>query len=75
MKTYQVAIFAFIAIFLVLSPDLADAARRCQPGERWQEDCNSCFCSDSGVAACTLKGCLGNRRPGQTLTSINQPGK
>lgn len=32
--------------------------RRCTPGHHWKNDCNDCFCTETGVAACTLRGCL-----------------
>lgn len=32
---------------------------QCVPGTRWKEDCNMCFCTSTGLAACTLRGCLG----------------
>lgn len=31
---------------------------KCTPGTRWKEDCNNCWCSDNGFAACTLMACL-----------------
>ena len=31
----------------------------CIPGTRWQEDCNWCYCTSTGIGACTLRGCLG----------------
>ena len=31
----------------------------CKPGERWKVDCNDCFCTETGIGACTLRGCLG----------------
>lgn len=54
------------------------AEDKCIPGTSWKNDCNTCFCSDtggdrsaimficliylasnlSGIAACTLKGCI-----------------
>ena len=33
---------------------------QCVPGTHWKQECNSCWCSDNGFAACTLKGCLGH---------------
>lgn len=30
----------------------------CKPGTTWMDDCNRCWCSDSGFAACTLIGCF-----------------
>jgi len=30
----------------------------CTPGTTWEQECNTCFCGDTGFAACTLKGCL-----------------
>ncbi|XP_042890911.1 kielin/chordin-like protein [Penaeus japonicus] len=32
----------------------------CAPGSRWKVDCNTCTCSDTGVAACTLMACIGD---------------
>lgn len=31
---------------------------QCVPGTTWKEDCNTCFCSESGYAGCTLMGCF-----------------
>ncbi|XP_026462042.1 laminin subunit alpha-like [Ctenocephalides felis] len=33
--------------------------KECTPGETTHDGCNSCFCTESGVYACTLKACLG----------------
>ncbi|KAG8227827.1 hypothetical protein J437_LFUL008471 [Ladona fulva] len=63
MKTRQIAFVALIAIFLVLTPYSAVAARTCQPGETWQEDCNSCHCTSTGLSVCTRRACLSNPRP------------
>lgn len=30
----------------------------CVPNSTFKIDCNDCFCTPSGLAACTLKGCL-----------------
>jgi hypothetical protein len=30
----------------------------CEPGTTWKDDCNTCFCSENGFAACTLMGCI-----------------
>lgn len=30
----------------------------CIPGTTWKQDCNSCWCTETGIAACTLMGCL-----------------
>lgn len=27
------------------------------PGSRWKNDCNDCWCTETGFSACTLKGC------------------
>lgn len=32
--------------------------RHCTPGQQWKNDCNDCFCTETGIAACTLRGCL-----------------
>merc|ERR1719190_321333 len=31
--------------------------RQRQVGDRWQESCNTCFCTETGVPACTLQLC------------------
>lgn len=36
-----------------------DEEMKCTPGARWKKECNDCFCTETGVAACTLRGCLG----------------
>ena len=28
------------------------------PGRTWMDDCNYCWCTETGIAACTLKGCI-----------------
>lgn len=38
----------------------ARKGNECIPGTRWKSDCNNCWCSENGFAACTLKGCLGH---------------
>ena len=30
----------------------------CTPGSTWQQDCNTCTCTENGLAICTLKACL-----------------
>lgn len=34
-----------------------DLKEKCEPGTTWKDDCNSCFCTENGVAGCTLKRC------------------
>lgn len=42
--------------FIILSiRDMVVTA--CQPGTSWQEDCNTCDCSEDGEAACTMEAC------------------
>lgn len=31
---------------------------KCEPGTSWKKDCNRCWCTETGIAACTLRGCL-----------------
>lgn len=38
------------------------SSHECVPGSRFKNDCNWCFCTDTGLAVCTLKGC-GIQRP------------
>lgn len=40
------------------SEDEVDANGHCVPGRTWMDDCNQCWCTESGIAACTLKGCF-----------------
>lgn len=37
--------------------------QQCTPGSQWKNDCNDCFCTETGIAACTLRGCFPERRP------------
>ncbi|KAJ9577262.1 hypothetical protein L9F63_006168, partial [Diploptera punctata] len=30
----------------------------CEPGTSWRTNCNSCVCTESGRAICTLKACF-----------------
>lgn len=30
----------------------------CVPGTKFKIDCNYCHCTDTGIAACTQKGCI-----------------
>ena len=30
----------------------------CTPGATWQQECNTCTCTDTGLAICTQKACL-----------------
>lgn len=30
----------------------------CVPGTRFKQDCNTCYCTSTGMALCTLRGCL-----------------
>lgn len=32
--------------------------KKCTPGERWKNECNDCVCTETGIGACTLRGCL-----------------
>jgi len=56
----------------------ASPTQNCVPGSRWKEDCNSCFCTDKGFAACTLMGCSGfnnnnhnQLRPNTNFVNLN----
>lgn len=44
--------------------------RRCTPGQHWKNKCNDCFCTETGIAACTLRGCLPNMRVGPQISVI-----
>ncbi|CAL4159432.1 unnamed protein product, partial [Meganyctiphanes norvegica] len=44
----------------------------CVAGKSWQQDCNSCFCTENGIAACTLKLCAPDLLP-ETGNSGNCP--
>ncbi|XP_037802322.1 kielin/chordin-like protein isoform X4 [Penaeus monodon] len=33
----------------------------CAPGSRWKVECNTCTCSETGLAACTLMACFGGK--------------
>ncbi|KAK3871951.1 hypothetical protein Pcinc_022930 [Petrolisthes cinctipes] len=46
-------------ILLVLMAVLGMAAAQgsCVPGTSWKQDCNTCFCTETGVGVCTLKLC------------------
>lgn len=54
---------------------LDTSTEHCVPGSRWKNDCNSCWCSESGVAACTLMACLhfGDNNNGLTTNHQIQP--
>ncbi|XP_076052333.1 uncharacterized protein LOC143031863 isoform X2 [Oratosquilla oratoria] len=34
--------------------------QQCKPGSRFKIDCNWCRCSSTGIAGCTLRGCMEN---------------
>lgn len=38
------------------------------PGESYKIDCNTCFCTEEGLAACTKMFCLQTPRPGNLGT-------
>lgn len=42
----------------------------CVPGNRFKQDCNWCFCTNTGVAVCTLRGC-GIERPRIPIINLN----
>ncbi|XP_049839142.1 protease inhibitors-like [Schistocerca gregaria] len=46
-----------LVLFLCALGPLVDAEKECTPGETKKLDCNTCFCSDSGIWGCTLMGC------------------
>ncbi|CAH1709879.1 unnamed protein product [Chironomus riparius] len=33
-------------------------AEDCVPDTHWKEDCNTCFCTPTGLRACTKVGCV-----------------
>lgn len=35
-----------------------DVVKVCQPGATWNDGCNDCRCTDTGVALCTQRACL-----------------
>lgn len=41
-----------------VSEDSIPQGNECVPGTRWKNECNNCWCSETGYAACTLMGCL-----------------
>lgn len=54
--------------------------RRCTPGQSWTNHCNDCFCTETGVGVCTLRGCLQSGsfhdmlRPKTGVNSYNSSG-
>ena len=42
-----------------LDKSLLPSITRCEPGTHWKDDCNFCFCVDSGIGACTRLLCKG----------------
>jgi hypothetical protein len=55
-ETINVAGFGMARRPTTQSPNQA----QCTPGTRWKEHCNNCWCTETGFAACTLRGCLSN---------------
>ncbi|KAG5679588.1 hypothetical protein PVAND_009148 [Polypedilum vanderplanki] len=43
--------------------------QQCVPFTRFRKDCNNCFCTETGIAICTLRGC-GVRQP--NISIINE---
>ncbi len=43
----------------------------CVPGTTWKNNCNTCWCSEDGVSACTLMGCLQFDDNSNSLTNIH----
>ncbi|XP_069188444.1 uncharacterized protein [Procambarus clarkii] len=41
----------------------------CTPDSRWKDECNWCFCGETGIAGCTLMGCPDNYEhpPGEPM--------
>jgi hypothetical protein len=35
-----------------------DDVEKCEPGKKWNEDCNKCSCNQSGIPLCTKKLCV-----------------
>lgn len=55
MKHFYIAVVAISVIFLLV-PTVLSAI--CKPGSTWKVDCNTCFCTNGGVGACTKMACL-----------------
>ncbi|XP_063234905.1 protease inhibitors-like [Bacillus rossius redtenbacheri] len=53
MKSVKVLLLVAFMLLLSLFGALA-----CVPNTTWKQDCNTCFCSENGQAACTLMGCI-----------------
>ena len=47
----------------------ADACDDHEPGDVWEEDCNTCLCSDIGIKLCTREHC---ETPAETLASSTE---
>ncbi|XP_049793733.1 serine protease inhibitor I/II-like [Schistocerca nitens] len=61
-----------VAVFAVLAlSSHVEAQRGCFPGQQRMQACNTCFCTPTGVWACTRRGCIGKREarctPGTTF--------
>ncbi|XP_039765140.1 uncharacterized protein LOC120637369 isoform X3 [Pararge aegeria] len=41
-----------------ISPSMRQG-KECLPGSKWNSHCNSCFCSEDGLPACTIMACKG----------------
>ncbi|XP_063245096.1 serine protease inhibitor 3-like [Bacillus rossius redtenbacheri] len=54
-RTMKPAVVVLL-VALILSLSLI-GARACTPNTTWHDGCNSCFCSESGHAACTEMLC------------------
>ncbi|CAH1383096.1 unnamed protein product [Tenebrio molitor] len=35
-----------------------DDVEKCEPGKKWNEDCNKCSCNQNGIPLCTKKLCV-----------------
>lgn len=44
----------------------------CVPGKRWKNDCNWCYCTETGISLCTLRGCLTKADLPTVQIDINQ---
>ncbi|CAH1388970.1 unnamed protein product [Nezara viridula] len=43
---------------LLVSNLASSSIPECEPGTSWKEDCNTCYCTPNGVAACTRRMCF-----------------
>lgn len=55
-KKLRIVDFLSITEKSVPNGSLPDDAM-CTPDSRWKDECNWCFCGETGIAGCTLMGC------------------